>query len=377
MLKSLLSGERFSVVYRISGDEKEAYAKARDICLEQTVEFPEELIPQGAIRDYIVGQIESFEGYDGHSFKAVISYAVEITSYELTQFLNVVFGNISMIPGIRVERLELPKSLLKFLKGPRFGREGLRRWLGITKRPLLSAVLKPMGLSSKELGDMAYKLALGGIDIIKDDHSLANQCFSPFEERIRYCAEAVEKANNETGLKSIYVANVTGPADKIVERAKSAKAAGVKGIMVLPGLIGFDGMRRLADDDSIALPILSHPAFQGSFVTHMNGISHHALFGQIARLAGADVSIHPNFRGRFTFSREECQDILRETSIQMEHLKTNFPCPGGGVNLDAIPDMIDVYGHDVVFLIGGGLFKRGPDLIDNAKYFKSIVDKFE
>jgi ribulose 1,5-bisphosphate carboxylase large subunit-like protein len=41
-----------------------------------------------------------------------------------------------------------------------------------------------MGLSSPELGELAYKLALGGIDVIKDDHGLTDQCFAPFEERI-------------------------------------------------------------------------------------------------------------------------------------------------------------------------------------------------
>jgi len=32
-----------------------------------------------------------------------------------------------------------------------------------------------MGLTNKELAELASKFALGGIDIIKDDHGLANQ----------------------------------------------------------------------------------------------------------------------------------------------------------------------------------------------------------
>ena len=50
-----ISGRRFSVLYRLSGDEREARAKARDICLEQTVEFPEALIPDGVIREQVLG----------------------------------------------------------------------------------------------------------------------------------------------------------------------------------------------------------------------------------------------------------------------------------------------------------------------------------
>ena len=56
-----LSGERFRIVYRLGGTEEEARARARDICLEQTVEFPDELVPEGPIRDHVVGRLESFE----------------------------------------------------------------------------------------------------------------------------------------------------------------------------------------------------------------------------------------------------------------------------------------------------------------------------
>ena len=41
-----LSGKRFSVLYRVQGTEKEALARAMDIRIEQTVEFPEDLVPQ-------------------------------------------------------------------------------------------------------------------------------------------------------------------------------------------------------------------------------------------------------------------------------------------------------------------------------------------
>ena len=47
--------ERFTVVYSIQGDEDEARAKAIDICFEQTVEFPEALVPERLIREGVVG----------------------------------------------------------------------------------------------------------------------------------------------------------------------------------------------------------------------------------------------------------------------------------------------------------------------------------
>jgi len=372
--ETLFSGDRFSVTYRLSGSEAEARAKAEDICIEQTVEFPAEEVPEGIIRDQVFGRIEDFGPWGGDGFKAVISYANEIAAGELTQFLNVVFGNSSIKPGIRVEHLDLPDSLLRAFKGPRFGRQGLRTLLNVPKRPLLSTALKPMGLSSKELADLAYQFMLGGMDIIKDDHGLSDQSCSPFEERVRLCAAAVQKGIKETGQPCLYVPNITAPHREVIKRARFAKEVGAGGMMVAPGLIGFDLMRELADDDSLAMPVLTHPALQGSFVTSRSGIAHGVIFGQLARLAGADATIFPNFGGRFSFSSSECKEIAIATKEPMGHIRSIFPAPGGGMSLDKVPAMLDTYGQDLIFLIGGGLFRHGPDLVSNCRHFRKMVE---
>lgn len=373
--KSLFSGERFSATYRVFGNEKEARAKAEDICIEQTVEFPDDAVPEGTIRDHVFGRLELFERLERGVFSAVISYAEEIAAGEFTQFLNVVFGNISLKPGIRVEHLDLPGSMLAAYRGPRFGREGIRQLMNAPKRPLLSTAIKPMGLSCRELADLAYRFALGGMDMIKDDHGLTDQRCSPFEERVKRCADAVQAAARETGNPSLYVANVTAPYNEVRKRARIAKEAGAGGLMAAPGIVGFDLMRELADDDSLGLPVLTHPALQGSFVTGRNGIAHGVIFGQLARLAGADATIFPNFGGRFSFSREECGKIAAATHEPMGRIKSIFPAPGGGMSLERVPGMLETYGQDLIFLIGGGLFKHGPDLMENCRYFRKMVEK--
>lgn len=371
-----LSGQRFSAVYHLAGTAQEAEARARDICLEQTVEYPEDLVTREDIRRQVFGRVASVEPAGPERFEAVIEFPVEAAGRELTQLVNVLFGNISLKPGIRLVRFDLPEALLRHYRGPRFGRKGLRDLLDVHDRPLLCTAIKPMGLSPVELADLTYRLALGGIDLIKDDHGLADQPFCPFDERVTQCGEAVARANDETGRRCLYVPNVTAPADEIVDRVARAKKAGAGACLVSGGITGLDTMRRIADDDQLAMPILSHPAFLGCFTLHRNeGISHGALYGQINRLAGADATIFPNYGGRFSFTQEECRDLVDGTARPMGHLQPIFPIPAGGMSLDGVPELCRFYGRESILLIGGDLHRHGPDLTQNCRKFVALVEE--
>jgi ribulose-bisphosphate carboxylase large chain len=375
-LAASLSGERFRVAYLLSGDERQALAAAKDICFEQTVEFPEDLLAPGLIREAIVGRVERFEAAGPEKYRAVVSFAVETAQADIVQLLNVVYGNISIKPNIRVERLDLSESLLWHFPGPRFGRLGLRKLLDLPERPLTSTALKPMGLSPEQIADQAYRFALGGIDLIKDDHGISDQVFCPFEERVARCAEAVALANRETGLHSIYMANVSGRMDSIQPRARKAKELGAGALLICPSLTGFDALRLLAEDETIDLPIMAHPSFGGVLATSpTQGIAHSALYGTLMRVCGADATVYPNFGGRFSFSKEECVGIAKATGEPLGGLKTSFPAPGGGMTPDRTAEMLDVYGRDFILLVGAGLHRGGPDLTENARQLLSMLKK--
>lgn len=373
-VKVPLSGSRFSVRYLITAaDKREAEQRALGLAFEQTVEFPMDLTPAGDILEKIVGKIESIQQF-GDRYLVSISYADEVGGSDTIQFMNVVFGNSSIQSGIRVERFEL-SGPMQNLRGPRFGRDGLRKILDVPVRPMLCTAIKPMGYSPVDLADLTFKFAVGGIDIIKDDHGLANQAFSPFKERVARSAEAVRSANEKTGYKSFYMPNITGPVDQILERAYYAKEQGVGGFLFCPGLSGWDQMRMLAEDDNLDLPIMSHPALIGSFTASPdNGFSHGALYGQTHRLFGADASVFPSWGGRFSFSKEECVDIVDGTESPMPPFKSIFPTPGGGMTMEKIPEMRSVYGNDVIYLIGGGLHRHSPDLVRNCEHFRNMVE---
>lgn len=369
-----LSGRRFVVRYHLTGSEAAARALADALCYEQTVEVHREVVPAGPIRDHLVGRVDAFERTPTGSFEASLSFAVETAGTELTQLLNVIFGNASLMPGVRVARIDLPAGGFPWLPGPRFGREGLRVRLGATDRPLLCSALKPMGLPAKDLATMAYQLALGGIDLIKDDHGLADQAFSPFAERVARCTEAVAKANGETGRRSLYAPNVTAPTGLSLPRSLAAKVAGAGAVVISPGLAGWDAVREIAADARVALPVLCHPALLGTFVADpRQGIAHYVLFGQLPRLAGADAVIFPTHGGRFAFSAEDCRAIVAGTGDPLGPCRPAFPVAGGGISLDRLGELREFYGPDVVLLIGSWLRLAGPDLIANCRRFYRAV----
>jgi len=374
------SGARFQVTYRLtppSGREEDARVLARALCVEQTVEFPADLLPPGPIPEEVVARLVALQpaaplapapgdtsAPAPPAFDATLDFAVETAGTELTQLLNVLFGNASLLPGVRLQGLALPPALLAPYPGPRFGRAGLRALLGVPERPLVATALKPMGLDVPALAQLAYELALGGVDILKDDHGLADQPFAPFAARVEACAAAVARANAETGGHTLYAPNVSAPADAVLARARFAKEAGAGALMAAAGLVGFDALRALAADDSLALPLLGHPAWLGSHaLSPARGVSHGVLFGALHRLAGADAVIFPNFGGRFSFPPAACAEIRDATAAPLSSLAPIFPAPAGGMTLARVPEMLSFYGPDVLLLIGGDLHRHPDGLV--------------
>lgn len=363
----------FSASYLIKSYKNDIKKKAFDICVEQTIEFPYHLVKNNFIKKNIVGKIKSIKQISNNTFKVFISYNDITAGNDFTQFLNVLFGNTSLKPDIKLEKIFPSNNLIKKFKGPAFGLNGIRKILNAYKRPILATAIKPMGLSPKELANLAYKFAQGGIDIIKDDHGLTNQNFSPFKKRITEVCKAIRK----TKKNCLYAPNITADtSDEIIKRALFAKKSGAGALVISPGLTGFAIINELANKIKINLPILFHPAFLGGWTANKySGISHYALYGQLARLSGADISIFPNFGGRFSFTKEECIQIDNGCKDKMGNIKKIFPAPAGGMTLKKIKLLKRFYGDDVVFLIGGALIEEGPNIIENCIKFRKLVEK--
>ena len=358
---------RFTVTYRLRATSRtDAQARAEAIALEQTVEVPRDVVPSGYVQDEILGRVEDLGPLAEDVWQATLSYSPDAAGAEFTQFLNVVFGNSSIQSGIRVTAIDPGPVMAARMAGPRFGISGIRQLCGRATGGLIAPVLKPMGLAAADFARLAAGCVRGGADIVKEDHGLACQPTAPFRARVAAVAAAMHAARAETGRKTLYFPNLSGRAEDIEGNLRFLRDAGADGVLVMPGLFGFGMVQRIAADARLNLPVMTHPSFLGSFVLSRDcGIAHGVLFGTIARLAGADISVFPNVGGRFGFSAAECTQIADACRSPDAPHRPMFPSPGGGMSVARAADMAAMYGPDAVFLLGGSLL-RDPDRIDAA-----------
>lgn len=368
-----LSGVRFGVTYRICGPQAEAEALARLAALEQSVELPDEAVQDPGLRQY-VGAIESSREDAPNAHLIEVSYPIEL-AYSVPAFLSVVYSNISFYRKLRVIEVRLPDAAFTPFPGPQFGHVGIRKKLGAERPALVGTALKPVGTSATDLAEIAHIFAANGIEIIKDDHGLSDQISAPLVERVKACAAAVHDANTNFSTRTLYFPNVTGRSGETYDNAMRAKELGAGGIEILPGLCGFDEIRRLAADPEFNLPIMMHPANLGAYTMQKDeGMSFPFVFGQLARLCGADISAFPSFGGRFAIDKDECRRTGEALNAPFGGFNASFSMAGGGQRIDTLGNTRAVYGDNTVFLISGALFLGSDGLANACRAYRRAVD---
>ena len=365
-----------SCEYQLTCDASEVDAQARDLALEQTVEVPEALITDPAIRDGVVGRVEGIDrdafGKGAHRVK--VGYHAWLANGQIPQLLNLLFGNISIKGNIRLTAVTLPKPMLNRFRGPRFGLEGVRALLGVYGRPLLATAIKPRGLNNAGLAKIAGDFVRGGGDIVKDDHNLADDDYAAFCKRVLACHEAAVAANEATGRNGQYFPSLMAPSTELERYAEYLIKIGIKGVLVSPALIGYDAVRHLSE--TYPLVYMAHPAFSGSYYANRaHGIAPEVLLGTLFRLMGCDMSVFPNYGGRFGLTREECVGIQSALQCPMGNHAPGWPAPAGGMSFERLPSMAEAYGVDSVFLVGGALLSHGDDLAASTREYLDVINR--
>jgi ribulose-bisphosphate carboxylase large chain len=357
--------ERIVATYRVQAAATEIEARARALATEQSVEMPLDAIDDEHVLRDIVARVEAIRPV-GAAFEVDIALAADTTGNEPGQLMNMLFGNCSLQPEVELAAVAFPEGYARAFEGPRFGIAGLREAAGAHGRALTCTALKPQGSPVEHLARLAYTFALAGLDVIKDDHGLADQAFSPFAERVPAVQGAIDRANREGGGRTLYAPTFSGSPESLSRQARIARDCGVRAALVAPMLVGIPAFVQLRRE--LGVPVLAHPAFGGAA-----RIAPAVLFGTLFRLFGADATIFPNHGGRFSYDRATCIAIARAAREPFAGLAPTLPVPAGGMTVERVAEMRADYGEDVMLLIGGGLLSAREQLGERSRAFVQAV----
>lgn len=364
------SESRFIATYRLRCSASDVAGLTSALCHEHTVELSPSLIGSGYLARNVVGEAGVVTQLGNDLYECEIHYPEAAAEGGLTTLLTLVMGNAGFFPEVELTGLTLSAGLRRAFKGPRIGVKGLRDTLRRGNGPLVGTALKPLGASARELAVIAGQMAEGGIEILKEDDGISTQPYAPFAERVTRCAEAVRNASVRTNGVCLYFPNITGPQETLIDRAMMAQEAGAGGVELLPGPMGLDSVRMLADLPELTIPVATHSAWTGAMCRPPNAaLSFAVAFGLLPRLAGADISIMPGFGGRFALPPDACREAAEMLGDPMEGFHPAFPMVGGGLNMAGIGEYVSVYGDNVVLLISGALFAGEGSLVENCRAF--------
>ncbi len=398
--------DRIACVYRVEASADAIEARALALALEQSVELPLAAIDDARIREQVVATVESIEAIGsnagveaigsnggvesagsiealesvgstggtgarvanaGPAWAVTIGLAAATTGPEPGQLLNMLFGNASLQPDVALLDARLPASVVAAMPGPAFGVDGVRALVGAGRRALSCTALKPQGLGPDALAALAQVFALAGIDLIKDDHGIADQASAPFARRVPKIQRAVASANAQSGGTSVYAPSLSGGPASVAEQLRIAREEGVRCVLACPMLLGVASFSEVVRGDG-GFAIVAHPALAG-----VARIAPPLLLGRLFRLFGADATIFPNFGGRFSYSRATCRAIARAALEPLGTHRATLPVPAGGMNVDRVEEMVAEFGHDLMLLIGGNLFEAGAQMPQRAREFAERV----
>ena len=316
-----------------------------------------------------------------HSDGGPISYLATIAlptinfGASLPQLLNALIGNdASTSVEAKLVDLQFPGALERAFGGPRFGVAGLRELTGVADRPLLLNMLKPCtGLPPEVAAQIFEATALGGIDLIKDDELMGNTGYSTVLRRVELFTAAAERAHASTGVRTIYLPNISDRPDRMLATAKRAVDAGARALMVAYSTVGLGAVEMLADE--VGVPILGHfagaaPLYEGP----RTGMSAPLASGLFPRLAGADLALLVSPYGGYPISRLQYLRIAQQLSLPRPHLKPTMPVVGGGVHPGTVQRYLDELGNDIVLGVGGAIQGHPDGAAAGVRAMRQAVD---
>jgi ribulose-bisphosphate carboxylase large chain len=338
----------------------------------------------------------------------------------LASFLTLTIGNNQGMGDVEYAKMHdfyVPPAYLRLFDGPAMNIADMWRVLGrdITDGGMVvGTIIKPkLGLRPQPFADACYEFWLGG-DFIKNDEPQGNQVFAPLKETIRLVADAMKRAQDETGEAKLFSANITAddPAEMIARGEYILETFGpdadhvaflVDGYVAGPTAV--TACRRNFPGQFLHY----HRAGHGAVTSPQSQRGYSAFVHcKMSRLSGAS-GIHTGTMGYGKMEGDASDKIIAFMLTQDEAegpfytqnwlgMKPTTPIISGGMNALRLPGFFDNLGHsNVIQTSGGGAFghvdggtagakslkqshdawKAGVDLVEYAKEHRELARAFE
>jgi ribulose-bisphosphate carboxylase large chain len=285
-----------------------------------------------------------------------IAYPLELWEEgNASQLMSGIAGNIfgmKALSNLRLIDATLPAGYIRHFKGPHFGMGGIRKMI-----------------SAQEHAEVGFETWMGGFDFVKDDENLTSAPFNRFEDRVVLLAKMRDRAEQETGdTKSAFI-NITAETEMMKKRADMLADHGWNYAMIDVVVAGTAAVSTLRDYCSdLGLAIHAHRAMHAAFDRNpKHGITMQFL-AKMMRLIGV-AQIHTGTAvGKLAGTKQESTllaNLLREQrtkafgNMLLEQdwaaIKNAFPVSSGGLHPGLVPEVLDIYGIDLVLLVSGGI----------------------
>jgi ribulose-bisphosphate carboxylase large chain len=294
----------------------------------------------------------------------------------LASFLTLAIGNNQGMGDVEYAKMYdfwMPPEYLRLYDGPSTDISDLWRVLG---RPvqdggfIVGTIIKPkLGLRPQPFARAAYEFWLGG-DFIKNDEPQGNQVFARLKETITAVADAMRRAQDDTGQAKLFSANITADdyremiarGDFILETfAENADHVAFLVDGYVAGPTAITTARRQFPNQYLHY----HRAGHGAVTSPQTQRGYTAfVLAKMARLQGAS-GIHV---GTMSYGKMEGEKDDTDIAYMIERdsadgpfyhqewqgMRPTTPIISGGMNALRLPGFFDNLGHSNLILTAGG-----------------------